>query len=188
MATKTKILTKVQHIYITPWDSADSAPSTEPDDKLELLNVIADTVSLTQEDPSSESIDCETRDEPIMESVTLGRWTITMDSADINYDILEKLLGFTKIGDPTVIGAAAPSSYVKKYVMIEIEFADGKFVLPRVLMTSKIDASSLKTSVAKGTISGTAYSARVTVGEEDPVETPYLVLEASQKNYTVANL
>lgn len=188
MAATQKIFTKVQHIYMTPWDETDSAPSSEPDDKLELLSIIADTVSITQDDVSTDSIDSETRDEPIMESVTLGNYTVAMDSADISYDILEKLFGFSKIGTDPAIGAAAPASYVKRYCLVEVEFADGRMILPRVLMTSKIDASSLKTNVAKGTVSGTCYSAKVTVGENDAVTTPFLIVDASQKTVTVAKL
>lgn len=176
MATK-KVLTGVKHIYFTPWNESDTALETE---KLELLNIIADTVAITQDDPETSSIDCETRDEPIIESVTLGAYQITMDSADINYDILETCMGFRKIGAGEAVGAAAPAAYVKKYVRVDVEMQDSTFVLPRILLTSKIDASSLKTDVAKGTLSGTAYSVKATVGSNDPVETPFLVVNNDQ--------
>lgn len=156
---KTKILTGVKHIYFTPYneDALDS------ENRLELTSIIADTVAISQDDPESSETACETRDEPIIESVTLGKYQVTMDSADISYDILETCMGFEKIGEGDGIAALAPASYVKKYVQIEVEMQDATFVAPRVLLTSKIDASSLKTGVAKGTLSGSAYSAKVKV-------------------------
>lgn len=170
MATS-KILTGAKHIYFYPWD--ESKGEIDKLKKLELTNIIADTVEITQEDNSSESVECETRDEPIIESVTLGKYTVTMDSADINFDILETCMGFTKVG--TTI-CAAPTSYVTKYVAVEVEMSSDTFVLPRVLLTSKIDASSLKTGVAKGTLSGTAYSCTVTDASEHSIDTPFFVM------------
>jgi len=167
-----KILTGVKNIHITPWTASDTGLDLTSGHGLDLDNVIADTVTITQDDPETNSIDCETRDEPIIEATTLGKYTFTMDSADINFDILEKALGFTKVGNDI---AAAPSSYVKKYVMLEVSMQGAKFVVPRAQLSSKIDASSLKTNVAKGTISGTAYTAKVTAGSNAAVETPFFV-------------
>lgn len=191
MATNTPImLSKVKHVYLWTWDS-DAAPGSikiDPDEvdskRFELLSIVADTVSITQDDPTTESTESETRDEPIVESITLGNYTITMDSADISYDILEKCLGFTKIG---TVAAAAPASYVKKYAAIAIVFDNHAFLLPRILLTSRIDASSLKTGIARGTLSGSAYSARLTVGVNDPKETPFAVIDGDQ-TITIAAL
>ena len=183
-----KILTKVKHIYFTPWNAADTGLDTSSGAKLELKNVVADTVAISQDDPETNTIDCETRDEPIIESTTLGNYTVTMDSADIDLGILVKCLGFTMVGENA---AVAPSSYVKKYAYVEVEFDDSKLVLPRILVTSKIDASSLKTDVAKGTISGTGYSCKVTIGSNTVVETPFFVQSAVSGSYdtvTVAPL
>lgn len=178
-----KILTGVKHIFFTPWNSEDNGLDTES--RLELKNIIADTVAITQDDPDTSTIDCETRDEPIIESVTLGKYQVTMDSADIDYDILETCMGFSKIGDGTTVAAAAPTSYVKKYVCVEVEMEKAVFVLPRILLTSKLDASSLKTNVAKGTLSGSGYSAKCTVDSKTPVDTPFFVMEAG-KQFTLA--
>ena len=169
-----KILTGVKKIHITPWTASDNGLDLASANGLDLDNVIADTVTITQDDPETNSIDCETRDEPIIEATTLGKYTFTMDSADINFDILTKALGFTKVGNDI---AYAPSSYVKKYVMLEVVMQGAKFVIPRAQLSSKIDASSLKTNVAKGTISGTAYNAKIKAGSGtgNEFETPFFV-------------
>lgn len=178
-----KILTKVKHIYFTPWLADDSGLDTSTGAKLELKNVVADTVAISQDDPETNTIDCETRDEPIIEATTLGKYTLTMDSADIDLDILVKCLGFTKVGTKA---AVAPSSYTAKYAYVEIEFDKDKMVLPRILVTSKIDASSLKTDVAKGTISGTGFSAKVTIGSNSTVETPFFVQTGTESQGVVS--
>ena len=192
---KTKILTGVKHIYFTPYDEETNLPSTESSDKLELTSIIADTVAISQDDPESSETGCETRDEPIIESVTLGKYQITMDSADISYDILSTCMGFKKIGDGDGIAALAPASYVKKYVQVEVEMQDATFVAPRVLLTSKIDASSLKTGVAKGTLSGSAYSVKVKVAATSSAlssaaenETPFFVKDVTAVHSVTAVL
>lgn len=170
-----RILTGVKHIYFTPWANATTPPSLS--DHTELLNIIADSTEISQDDPETSSIDCETRDEPIIETVTAGAYTISMDSADINFDILEACFGFTRKGNEY---AAAPSAYEAKYMAIEVEMSNTKLLLPKVLITSKIDASSLKTDVCKGTISGTGYSAKVAVGSNAAIATPFIALAATE--------
>lgn len=178
-----KILTGVKHIYFTPWNSSDTG--LDASGKLELTNVIADTVAITQDDNDTASIDCETRDEPIIETITLGKYQVTMDSADINYDLLEKCMGYTKSGTSYVY---APTSYTAKYACIEVEMATDKFVLPRVLVASKLDASSLKTGVAKGTVTGSAYSCKVTPsGGSANFDTPFFVC-ANDASFTISKL
>lgn len=179
-ADSQRILTGVKHIYFTPWTGTGGTTAPSSTDRYELTNIIADSVAISQDDPETSTIDSETRDEPIIESIKNGNYTVTMDSADINFDILETCLGFSKIGSTTTLAAAAPAAYSKKFVMVEILFDDTALVLPRILLTSKIDASSLKTNVAKGTLSGTAYSAAVTVGSETTaVDTPFFVTTVS---------
>lgn len=185
------ILSKVKHIYMWDWTTGDTPPgeikilsSASDSKRMELLDIVADTVAITQDDTTSESTESETRDEPIIETVTLGKYNITMDSADISFDILEKCLGFSKIGE---VAAAAPASYIKKFVAIAIGFDDQTLLLPKILLTSRIDASTLKTGIARGTLSGSAYSAKITVGVNPAVDTPFLVINNDQ-SVTIANL
>ena len=172
-----KILTGVKHIYFTPWKNEAGVESLDTSKRFELNNVIADTVAISQDDPETNTIDCETRDEPIIEATTLGNYTITMDSADIALDILVNCLGYSKNGSDI---AYAPTAYTPNYAMIEVEMSSDKFIAPRLQMNAKLDASSLKTGVAKGTISGSARSATVSVGSNS-FDTPFFVAD---KKYT----
>lgn len=176
-----KILTGVKHIYFYPWKNEGGTESVDIANKLELKNVIADTVAIAQDDPDINTIDCETRDEPIIEAATLGNHTVTMESADIALDILDVCLGYTKVGSTI---AYAPSSYKAEYALVYIEMESDAFVLPRIQVTSKIDASSLKTGVAKGIISGSSRSAKVTYGagqDAATFDTPFFVCPADCK-------
>lgn len=165
------VLTGVKKILFTPLTITES--TITEGDVIELDSVIADTVELTQEDPETNTIECETSDSPIYETTVLGKYTITMDSADISSTFLENILRFTKVGN----GYAAPSSYVETFAKIEVQMLNMSLVLPKVSMASKLDASSLKTDVMKGTISGTAYDAKIKVGSTaDPVTTPFVVV------------
>lgn len=176
MADSKRLLTGVKAIRFTPWNTTDTAPGS---DTINLIDVIEDTVALTQDDEEKSEIGAETRDEPIIESIKLGKYQITLDSGDINFDILEACAGFTKIGSTSPIAAAAPTSYAKKYVKVEIEMEGTTFLLPRVLLSSKIDASSLKTGIAKGTLSGTAYTASVTIDSQSAVDSPLVIYDNS---------
>lgn len=176
-----KILSGAKKIRFTLWNEADTALES---DVMVLDNVIADTVALTQDDPETNEIECETRDEPIYSATQLGDYTITMDSADVNGDILVKCMGFKEVDGAYF----APTSYVARYAQLEVEFDKDILVMPRVLMNSKFDASTLKTGSAKGTIAGTGYSCKVTPqGAETAIETPFFSI-AKGKSWTVAPL
>lgn len=174
MATR-RVLSKAKKITLNVWTDSEGVltPPSAETTALDLDAIVADSTTFTQEDPTTDTIDCETSDSPIVEVVTSGKFTIEMTSADVSDDILEKALGYEKVGTDAV---AAPASYVKKYATVEIAFQDGKFVLPKVQLTSKIDGSSLKTSVVKGTISGTCYDTFVKVGDNE-VKTAFLFMK-----------
>ena len=136
-----------------------------------LDDVVADTTSISQDEAETNAVDCETRDEPIYENVTLGAYNFSCESANIDKDILEHALGFTVTGDGASLKAYAPSSYSEKWAEVEVQFANGSsLVLPKIKLSSNIDASSLKTGVVRGIIGGTAYTAMV-----DGKETPFYV-------------
>ena len=172
------VLTGVKKILFTPL-TIDASGNVTEGTAIDLDSIIADTVELTQEDPETNTIDCETSDSPIYETVTLGKYTITMDSADISTTFLENVLKFTNVGN----GYAAPSSYVETYAKIEVQMLNMNLVLPKVSMASKLDASSLKTDVMKGTITGTAYDAKIKVGSSGPVTTPFVVISGSEGTF-----
>lgn len=171
--TGKKVFTKPTRILFTPYDGDNLGDTTYA-----LDNVVADSTSITQDEADRNEIECETRDENIYESITLGSYQFTCDNADWQEQLVIALLGFTKKGDIL----AAPSSYVEKFAQIEIQFGDtndtanyrGSVVIPRVLLTSAATMESLKTSTGNMTVSGTAYSWEVGEGT-DKILTPFYI-------------
>lgn len=168
---KNLILAGVKRIIFVPWTkSAESGEWSKSETGFALDDVVADTTAISQNDPETNAVDCETRDEPIVENVTQGSYQFSCESANIDKDILQYCLGFTITGEGTSLKAYAPASYKEIWGEVEVQFENGtSMVLPKVKMNSKIDASSLKTGVVRGVISGTAYT---TLVDED-VETPF---------------
>ena len=160
------ILGGVERIVFVPYvDGVKGATGFALDD------VVADTTAISQDEADTNAIDCETRDEPIYENVTLGSYNFTCESANIDKDILEHALGFTVKGEGSTLKAYAPSSYRERWAEVEVQFQNGSsLVLPKIKLSSNIDASSLKTGIVRGIVGGTAYSTVI-----DGVETPFYV-------------
>ena len=177
MAIKSKIgdnliLGGVTRIVFVPWTKAEvTGVWSKGTAGFALDDVVADTTSITQDDPETNAVDCETRDEPIYENVTLGSYNFSCESGNIDKDILQHALGFKVSGEGSTLKAYAPASYKELWAEVEVQFANGtSLVLPKVKLNSKIDASSLKTGIVRGIIGGTAYSAKV-----DGNDTPFYV-------------
>ena len=160
------ILGGVKRIVFVPYvDGVKGSTGFSLDD------VVADTTSITQDEPETNAVDCETRDEPIYENVTLGSHKFSCESGNIDKDILQYALGYKVSGEGSSLKAYAPSSYSEKWAEVEVQFKNGSsLVLPKIKLSSNIDASSLKTGIVRGIIGGRAYSTVV-----DGVETPFYV-------------
>lgn len=177
MAIKSKIgdnliLGGVTRIVFVPWvKTPETNVWAKGTDGFALDDVVADTTSISQDDPETNAVDCETRDEPIYENVTLGSYNFSCESGNIDKDILQNALGYKISGEGPTLKAYAPASYKELWAEVEVQFANGvSLVLPKVKLNSKIDASSLKTGIVRGVISGTAYSTNV-----DGNDTPFYV-------------
>ena len=143
----------ITQILATPYTEGDTLGTTA----YSLDNIVADSTSLTQDDPETTEIDCETRDEPIDTVTTLGSFQFTTTSADVQPDFLTNFLGFTK--DSTTNILYAPSAYKDVYAEFRLIFGEnGSLVVPKVKLNSKIEATTLKTGMVQATISGTAFS------------------------------
>lgn len=170
MAKRT-IFTKAKEILIAPWSESDGefvAPTAAA--TIELGSVIADSLTITQDDPETTDIDCETSDEPIYSVTTAGKYTVELNNASIDDDYLEKVMGWEKDGTNFV----APQSYAARYIAIQIAFTENSkyLYLPKVLIAPKLVFESLSTNIAYGTLSGTASSAKIGTGstaKEGPI-------------------
>lgn len=170
------IVTKASEILIAPWTQGVGGEWTEPakNSAMELSKVIADTLSVTQDDPETNDIDCETSDEPIYTTTTAGKYTFELNNASFDAEYLEKVAGWKK-GEGYI---AAPKSYASRYISAQVKFEEtGKwFYFPKIQIAPKQVLESLKTNVAYGTLSGTLFSHEVSVGSEK-VESPYFILD-----------
>ena len=188
MAIKSKIgknliLGGVTRIVFVPWVKASETNVwSKGTDGFALDDVVANTTSISQDEPETNAIDCETRDEPIYENVTIGSYKFSCESGNIDQDILQNALGFKVSGEGSTLKAYAPATYAELWAEIEVQFTNGtSLVLPKVKLSSNIDASSLKTGIVRGVISGTAYSTNV-----DGNDTPFYVSGTAVNKVTEA--
>ena len=156
----------VTQIILTPYTDGSKGETS-----YSLDNIVADTTAITQEEPTTNTVDCETRDGPIFENITLGRYTFAAESGDIQEIVLVNCFGFTK---GTSGSLYAPTTYKEIWAEIEVVFGDkGSLVCPKVKMSGNIDASSLKTGMVRGIINGTCYTVNVTNGSDTAIDTPF---------------
>lgn len=165
----------VTEILLTPYSAGVKGETT-----YSLDNIVGDTTSITQEDPTTNEIECETRDEPLFENTTLGSYSISLESADIQEPILVNCMGFKK--DTTNGNLYAPATYKELWAELEVVFGDkGSLVCPKVKLRGSIDASSLKTGIVRGIIGGTCYSVEITEGDKSTkTMTPFYFKEAGE--------
>jgi hypothetical protein len=182
MATATKtIYTKAKEILVGVWTGDDH--ETAPTNGIQLSSVIADSLSITQDDPDTTDIDCETSDDPIFTVATAGAYQVELNNASIDEDFLTSVMGWTK--DTTTNAVCAPSTYESRYIALQVKFEGNKCVLlPKVLIAPKLVFESLSTNVAYGTLTGTATSAKLgTMTSETPIAlltTPILTVADSK--------
>ncbi|MBQ0073129.1 MAG: hypothetical protein KBT34_02920 [Prevotella sp.] len=177
MIGKDKVLSGVERIVFVPWEQdEDTGDWAKADSGFALDSIVADTTTISQDEAETNAIDCETRDEPIVENITLGSYQFSCESASVAPEILEHCLGFTVVKDSggKLTAAYAPATYQERWAEVEIMFKQGySMVLPKIKLSSNIDGSSLKTGVPRGIISGTAYTTQVKGADDKTYETPF---------------
>lgn len=167
-----KKLKGVKQILVTPYTDSDGTELGST--AYQLDNIVADSTSITQDDPETSEVDCETRDEPIDTVTTLGSYQFSTTSADVQKELVTNIMGFEE--DTTSKILYAPSQYKDFYAEIRVVFSAGDaLVLPKVKLNNKIEASSLKTGLVQATISGTGYSVEKTINSS-PAMTPFYIV------------
>lgn len=156
-------------LYVTPWTSETTKGATT----YKLDEVIRDTTTITQEDPTENKIENEFSSAPIVNTVTLGSYTFSAEVADMSPELLKVLCGYTT--DSTNEKAYAPSTYAPLYAEISLVFAatGGIYIaatLPKVQLNSKATLDSLSTSLGRITLAGTGLNATV-----DGKQTPFVL-------------
>lgn len=165
---------KLTHALFTPWESS-TTEGTNPSYSLD--EMLADSVSLDQDDATVNDIENELKDEPILQIATLGQVKVSLSSVGIPNELLKDAFGYTIDDDGN---AYRPSTYKSVWGKFEFAFDSSPDVIeiPRVMVNAKITGSSLKTSAVVGAISGTAYSKDYTAtidGTETTISSPYMI-------------
>lgn len=155
--------TKAKEIIIAAWaDGAESYPTTG-----KALNyVIADTLSVNQDDAEEQTFEFETSDAPET-TYTAGAYKVDLNNAELSKDFMTEIMGWVEINDPE--GVVAPETYETRYIAIQVKMADDKYYfLPKVAIAPKLVMESIKTNLVYGTLSGTATNALVG-GKRTPI-------------------
>lgn len=168
-------------LYVTPFEDDTRGTKT-----YKLSEVIRDTTTITQEDPTENKIENEFGSAPILTNVQLGSFTFSAEVADMQQDLLVALCGYVK--GETADRTFAPSSYTPVYAEIALVFktGDNKYVaavMPKVQLNSKATFDSLSTSMGRITLAGTGLNIAVSDGAGTK-ETPFYI----DSNWTTAEL
>lgn len=151
-----ELITKAKEIIIAAWgNDADTYPTSG--DALDY--VIADTLSVNQDDAEEQTFEFETTDTPEV-FYTAGAYKIDLNNAELSEDYLTKIMGWIKTTNPD--GVVAPETYESRYVALQVKFSDTcYFFIPRISIAPKLVMESVKTSLVYGTLSGTATNATI---------------------------
>ena len=161
-------------LYVTPFTSETTKGSTT----YFLDEVIRDTTTISQEDPTESPIENEFGSAPIINNITLGSYTFSAEVADMQSELLEKLCGYVK-GTTNTDLTFAPSTYAPVYAEIALVFKTGAdsymaAILPKVQLNSKATFDSLSSSMGRITLAGTGLNIGVSDGTKT-VQTPFYI-------------
>lgn len=153
-------------LYVTPFKPGSE--TEKGNDTYFLDEVIRDTTTITQEDPTENKIENEFGSAPILNNIQLGSYTFGAEVADMQPDLLEKLCGYIK-GTTNADVVYAPSTYVPVYAEIALVFKLGEkkyvaAVMPKVQLNSKATFDSLSTSMGRITLAGTGLNMEILDG------------------------
>ena len=161
-------------LYVTPYVSETAKGTTT----YFLDEVIRDTTTITQEDPTENRIENEFGSAPILNNIQLGSYTFSAEVADMQKELLQKLCGYIPGTSATDL-TFAPSTYTPVYAEIALVFKTGDnqyvaAVLPKVQLNSKATFDSLSSSMGRITLAGTGLNIGVNDGTKT-VQTPFYV-------------
>ena len=146
-----------KNLIITPYTASDTLGTTSYD----IRSIVADSISIEQDDNTVNSKDAEFFDTPLIENTQLGKFQFSATCIDMQNTIMQKLFGCT-VTDGGIV--TFPSSYEDLYVLARIVFVDSEsndIIIPKLRLNSKLVIGTLKTGSAEGTIQGTAHLTKV---------------------------
>lgn len=144
--------------------------------------VVRDTTTISQDDNDTTSIENEFADDPILEIVSLGKFQLAADVADVQKDILVNFANYEY--DSTAKKIYAPSSYEMTYAKIDLVFKNGtslegndlykSLCIPKLQLNSKLAAESMSSNLVRLSLAGTAKSVAVTVNGHTKKKAAYV--------------
>jgi hypothetical protein len=148
------LITKAKEIIVGVWNG-----DTMPTSGMSLTRVIADTLSVTQDDADTQEFEFETTDTKET-FYTAGSYQVELNNAEISEDYLTQIMGWIKTTNPE--GVVAPGTYESRYVALQVKFSDSFYLfLPKISIAPKLVFESIKTNLAYGTLSGTATNSTI---------------------------
>lgn len=143
-----------------------------------------DTTSISQDDNDSNDIECETSDNPIDSTVSLGKWQVSAELDSVSDQLLIDIMDFYEDVNGNI---CAPPNYQDKFIRFEVVYKIGvdesgkdqliAMRVPKMKLNSRLVLESLNSNLGKITIAGTAQNIRVNKGTESaPVyeNTPFM--------------
>lgn len=165
-------------LYVTPYDKNEVRGTVT----YKLTEVIRDTTTISQEDPTENKIENEFGSAPILNNVQLGSYTFSAEVADMQQDLLADLCGYIKGGADSSGRTFAPSTYTPVYAEIALVFKTKAntyvaAVLPKVQLNSKATFDSLSTSMGRITLAGTGLNIALADKDADgkTIESPFYI-------------
>lgn len=170
------VLSNAEYIHVTPWDSEDKIGKYTFD----VTSIVGDTLNFTPDDNTTEEIASEFKDDPLIETVTLGKYQFGADCIDFQNKIMS---GIFKWSTGASGALYAPKGYKDAYATIEVGFRNEDIVViaPKIRLNAKATLASMKTSTGIGNIAGTAYSATVAYNGDTNVEDSPMIIAPTGK-------
>lgn len=165
-------------LYVTLFESNSQGVLAKAGDTYKLSEVIRDTTSITQDDPTENKIENEFGSAPILSNTQLGSYQFSAEVADMQSTLLEKLCGYVKGTGTAQDRVFAPATYTPIYAEIALAFktGDNKYVaavLPKVQLNSKATFDSLSSNMGRITLAGTGQNIAVPTGDNTTMDTPF---------------
>lgn len=171
-------------LYVTLFATNSQGVLAKAGDTYKLSEVIRDSTSISQDDPTEEKVENEFGSAPILTNTTLGSYQFSAEVADMQSTLLEKLCGYKKgVGQGYADRVFAPSTYTPIYAEIALAFKTGQgsdgadkyvaAVLPKVQLNSKATFDSLSSNMGRITLAGTGQNLQIPVSADETLDVPF---------------
>lgn len=163
---------KPECLVATLYTGADTEEADSPaGDTFIFDEVVRDTTTISQEDNDTTTIENEFSDDPILEIVSLGKFQLESEVADVQKDIMVNFGNYTY--DSTAGKIYSPSAYEITYAKIDLVFKNGtddsgndKYVslcIPKLQLNTQFMAESMNSNLVRFKLAGTAKSVALTI-------------------------